>query len=391
METTVMMNNIIALCGMIFVAFLSWERVVSNRNRKKLQHVIHVNGTRGKSTTVRLITAGLQAGGWRVFCKTTGTAPMIIDSQNTQRPVLRRGQANIREQLSVMAKAVKDGAQVLVVECMAISPNLQYASQHKMLKADIGVITNVRRDHTDVMGESLEEICRSMCSTIPRKGTLFTGEKELFNRIKDFSEKMVTKAFGAWPSGDEPTWNFPENISLALAVCGHLNVEREIALKGMAGYQPDPYALSIWKLSNGALFVNGMSINDVDSATIVYNMITDQYASVIRYKVLLLNNRADRGFRTQDMLMLAWNLAPNEIWLLGSVRKLIARKIEKRMPNTLVRAFKNADAVDINGLCEGAFVFAAGNIAGPGKDLIERIKKESEQIVWRSRHPGYCC
>ena len=36
--------------------------------------------------------------------------------------------------------AKKEGAQVLVIECMAVDPRLQYAAQHQILQADIGVV-----------------------------------------------------------------------------------------------------------------------------------------------------------------------------------------------------------------------------------------------------------
>ena len=51
------------------------------RHRARLRAVplrIHVAGTRGKSTTTRLIAAGLRAGGRRVLAKTTGSEPRLI-------------------------------------------------------------------------------------------------------------------------------------------------------------------------------------------------------------------------------------------------------------------------------------------------------------------------
>ncbi len=60
-----------ALC----LIYLSGERLLADRYRKKLVHIVHVNGIRGKSTVTRLIGAGLAAGGLRVMTKTTGTLP----------------------------------------------------------------------------------------------------------------------------------------------------------------------------------------------------------------------------------------------------------------------------------------------------------------------------
>ena len=107
----------------------------------------------------RMIDGGLRAGGWKVFCKTTGTVPMVIGVDGTARPLVRRGRANISEQVRVLHRAVREGAQILVIECMAVDPALQAVSQHRMVRADIGVITNVRLDHTAEMGPTLEEIC----------------------------------------------------------------------------------------------------------------------------------------------------------------------------------------------------------------------------------------
>lgn len=136
----------------VLLAGLLLEQRQALRDRARLEHIVHVNGIRGKSTVTRLIDAGLRAGGLRVFCKTTGTVPMTIGTCGTERPLLRRGRANIKEQLSVLRRAAAEDAQILVVECMAVDPALQAVAQHKMLRADVGVITNVRLDHTAEMG-----------------------------------------------------------------------------------------------------------------------------------------------------------------------------------------------------------------------------------------------
>ena len=49
------------------------EVILHRRTLAKLPIRVHVNGTRGKTSVVRLIAAGLRAGGLRVCAKTTGS------------------------------------------------------------------------------------------------------------------------------------------------------------------------------------------------------------------------------------------------------------------------------------------------------------------------------
>jgi poly-gamma-glutamate synthase PgsB/CapB len=139
------------LSGILICLF--FERQWAKQHRTKLKHVVYVNGTRGKTSVARLIDAGLRRGGYRVFCKTTGTVPLVIDVENREWPLKRYGKANIREQLKILKMAARNSAEILVCECMAITPELQRVSQDDMLNSDIGVITNVRMDHSEVMGD----------------------------------------------------------------------------------------------------------------------------------------------------------------------------------------------------------------------------------------------
>ena len=97
-----------ALLGALFslyLLYLLWGAHAVRIARKKLAHVVHVNGTRGKSTVSRLIEAGLREGGMRVFCKTTGTDPLTIDVNGCEEPIRRQGKANIKEQITILRRA----------------------------------------------------------------------------------------------------------------------------------------------------------------------------------------------------------------------------------------------------------------------------------------------
>jgi len=52
---------------------------------------IHVGGTRGKTTVCRLIAAGLRSEGVRTLAKTTGTDPLLILPDGTERAWRRAG------------------------------------------------------------------------------------------------------------------------------------------------------------------------------------------------------------------------------------------------------------------------------------------------------------
>lgn len=348
--------------------------------RRSLPHVVHVNGTRGKSTTCRLIDAGLRAGGLRVFTKTTGTDPMTLEVDGRELPIIRRGKANIKEQIGILKKAAQQQAQVLVVECMAIQPELQYTAQHRILQADVGVITNVRRDHTDVMGQTLPEICTALCNTVPRGGILFTGEEHLAQQMAGAAKTLGSQFVAVRPRGDEPEFDFPENIALALAVCEHLGVDRDTALEGMRHYKRDPYALTLHRI-HGSVWINGLSINDIQSTCMVWEQTAEKYELRQRKLILLVNNRADRGSRTQDMLQVCLALKPQEIWLLGASRSYMQRGLARHLPDAQVTWFARAQDLDFSGLDQNCAVFAVGNIAGEGRALMERVRKEGIAFV----------
>ena len=68
--------------SILYIFYVIIERLLINYYRKKIPLIIHINGIRGKSTTTRLIDAGLRNCGLKVFSKTTGTVPTMINTNN---------------------------------------------------------------------------------------------------------------------------------------------------------------------------------------------------------------------------------------------------------------------------------------------------------------------
>lgn len=355
----------------LLLAYLAAERLMAGTYRKRLAHVVHVNGIRGKSTVTRLIGAGLQAGGYRVMTKTTGTLPMVIDPDGHETLIRRRGPASIGEQTRLLRRAVKAGANVLVVECMAIDPRLQFICQHRILRADIGVITNVRHDHTDVMGDTLPEIAEALMNTVPKNGVLLTADEAFFGVMEKRAAALSSRAVLARYGTEETPSGFPENEALALSVLKELGVDKETATRGMAAYHPDPYAFCSLPFGSN-VFLNALSSNDVDSTERVYRMAREKLPADMPL-VLLINDRADRPERTRQMLLLAQRLCPASVLLLGDHQAYLRRALARALPDTPVRRLRNAEALGEND-CKHSCILAVGNIKNEGMRLMNRLR-----------------
>lgn len=271
---------------------------------------IHVNGTRGKSSVTRLIGAALREGGIPTITKVTGTYPRLILENGVEVGIYRKAGANIIEQLSIVKFASKRKAQAIVMECMAIQPQYQWITENKMLHSTIGVITNVRLDHIDVMGYTLPEIAEALGNTIPRKQNLFTSEKILFDKLKQMSDKKNTRIHFADENiiTDEEMNGFnyiehKENVALALVISEHLGIERSIALKGMYKALPDAGALKLSRVSlfnKTIYFFNAFAANDPQSSLMIWQKIKTDIG-LKGSRIIILNTRQDRLDRAKQL------------------------------------------------------------------------------------------
>lgn len=286
---------ILLACLIVLVALGLMERAAARRARAAVPTRIHVNGTRGKSTVTRLIAAALREAGIPAIAKVTGTAPRLIRPDGSERPIARYAPANIREQAWLLRQARRAGARVLVAECMAVRPELQWASEHEMVRATIGVITNARLDHTEAMGSTAEEVAQSLANGIPRGAVLVTGDTrfaEIFAaRCRALGTRLVIARDGAEDLAGEALW-IREDTAIALAVARELGISDDVALKGMANAAPDPGAatMGIEKVAGyDVRWFDATAANDPESL----DLLTDsQPAAVIIY-----NHRADRPGR----------------------------------------------------------------------------------------------
>ena len=289
-----------------------WRTAVRGHHRRldQLGVRIHVNGIRGKSTVTRLVAAVLREGGYVAVAKTTGSAARVIGPNGHETPIRRRGAATINEQIDVVAKHVSSGVDALVIECMAVRPLYQQYSQDFMVRSDITIITNVREDHQEEMGETLEEIADSLANTTPQGGVVITAEdrEHLRERLAMHAEARASRLVHADPASvadaDMAGFDhvqFKENVAIGLEVARLLGIPRRRAIEGMWKAVPDVGVVRLrWYPIRGrrVLWIPLFAANDRESVISTFATLSAQFppgAPVIG----LLNNRVDRGRRAE--------------------------------------------------------------------------------------------
>ncbi|TGM37921.1 poly-gamma-glutamate synthase PgsB [Leptospira biflexa] len=383
---------------LVLILYYTIEVILHKRTLKKFKHRIHVNGTRGKSSVTRLIRAGLASSGSLVFAKTTGTLARMIFPDGSEKSISRFGKPTILEQIKILKKANESGASIVILECMALEPRYQWASEGQILQSDIGVITNIREDHLEVMGPNLIDVAKTLLSACPVNGTLVVGPSEFEDKIEDVCLDRNTKAILIKEAEIEsiteeeilkfPYWEHKENVYLALKVCSLLGVERNKALEAMWKVTPDPGALSVLPIhffGKDFIYVNAMAANDPSSTKFIWTSTLNRYPQ-IQKRFILFHTREDRPERTKQLT--------KEIANWGDYDAVILIGTSTSLAFQYLKSFSQADVpiyvwehLSLDGIFESllsilpkqSLVFGIGNIVGLGMELSLYLKNRSEQ------------
>ncbi len=400
----------IALVSISLLVFIYgvFEKYLHQKKLKSIPIRIHVNGTRGKSTVTRLIAAGLRAADFKVVAKTTGSAARLIFEDGAETPIKRRGSPNIFEQVKIVSEAAKRGAQALVIECMAVHPETQWVSEHSMLKSTIGVITNIRADHLDVMGPTLQDVALALSGTIPTNGQLVTTDGQFLPVIREVAAERKTTvhivdadeiAQRCLPA--DLSHHFTENIACALKVCELLGVDQEVALRGMSTMTDDPGALKVFVLrynEHYVYFVNAFAANDVTSTQLIFQLCFEMPELKGLPILALMNNRFDRQQRTRELcsLIATWPEL-QKLVLVGEAsylaKHLLVKKGFERSRILDLTRYDARQALSrvLNEVSSDTMIFALGNIKGIGWEIIDYFEENGELVYdcSSSRHWHY--
>ncbi|MBM4400074.1 MAG: poly-gamma-glutamate synthase PgsB [Candidatus Cloacimonetes bacterium] len=366
------------------------------RNVKAIPIRIHVNGTRGKSSVTRLIAAGLRAGGKVTVAKTTGTLPRVILPDGREAAIIRLMGANIIEQKYIFRHALELKPDAIVIECMAVNPVFQWITERQFVRSTIGVITNCRADHIDLMGSTVQSVTMSLSNTLPPHGICYTSEHHYFNILKSMADKYHTKIYQIRPTDvtTEELAKFhyiehAENVQLALAVCAEAGIRRDVALKGMQESHPDAGALTKYRIvdhGKAINFYNVFAANDPDSSAFIINMVTGHLADV--EKIIIINSRADRYFRSQQLVDAVKPLDYSYLFLTGEIPdKIESYALHHGIPkNKIVALGSPIPEVIYNKVLEltktESHVIGIGNIAGHvwyGAQIVAHFKHKMKQ------------
>lgn len=388
--------EVLSLATAGLVGFGAAEVWSHRRRLRRIPTRVHVSGTRGKSSVTRLMAAGLREAGIRTAAKTTGTLARVILPDARELPVFRPAGANVIEQVRIIDALADLDLQALVMECMALQPWLHWVCENKLVRATLGVITNARPDHLDVMGPTSVDVAKALAGMIPVKGVLVTAEQEHIGVFEHAAKDRGTRLVQVAPEEidritEEDMAGFRyvehrENVALSLKALGELGVDREVGLVGMQKTPPDPGALMEWELEffgRHIVFVNAFAANDAQSTTTVWNMATSRHPGV-KQTIAVFNLRADRPSRTEQLAEATFWRDADHVVLMGTGAYVFARAAAKQGMD--VSRFTYADNRPIGdifesilGLCgEHTLVVGLANIGGPGLRLVEYFRNRAK-------------
>jgi poly-gamma-glutamate synthase PgsB/CapB len=360
-----------ALAGCIL-----WQGIMAWRHRRALRSIpvrIHVAGTRGKSTTTRLIAAALRASGRRVVAKTTGSEPRLILPDGREEIWPRRGPASIREQMRFVKRAAQLGADTIVVECMAIRPELVFASERHLIKATTTVITNARADHLEDIGESQEASAQALTWSICANGQLVMTTEAASRSLLQRAKACGTSGTVVDTTGLNP---IAADRALAMAVATAHSVPAAIAERAMDAAALDPgnfHERTLTIDGKPVRFANAFSCNDVDSLKLLWSTVDTGERPVV-----LLNARRDRPLRTQRFLAFLTAQVPMPLlFVVGDPLAIrlarragfgpeAVRQLRARLPDGALRELAAS-------VSSGGVIWGVGNYQGFGARLTAEL------------------
>jgi gamma-polyglutamate synthase len=368
--------------GLLVLVLESW---ILARARSRIPIRVLVTGTRGKSSVVRLIHHALIQNGLTAVGKTTGSAARFLPPEAREQPIRRHGRVSILEQRGVLLQAARLSSQALVIEAMAVDPEVAEAETALIIRPTHVVVTNARVDHVDAAGGTVASVAEALACSIPANVPVYIPESELAGDagavFRSTGGRIVAVAQPEEQLLDSDVASpiFGGNAALASRVCEDLGVSREDIMRTFRAAPPDPGALRIhYAQPSDTVIVNAFAANDPLSTEMTLRASYARHPEIAsRQVVIAMNIRSDRADRTQLWLNYLkdspfWTM--NSIIVLGDHAQSVAvARILKRevcVPVYYPRFRKAAKVSEfLLSVANHGLMLCIGNLAGMGERL----------------------
>jgi poly-gamma-glutamate synthase PgsB/CapB len=381
----ILMILLITITSLFYLSLLFLEQIQINRSLQKLPLRITVSGTRGKSSTVRMIASILNQSGIRTFAKTTGSEPACIRPDGSVKKIRRRG-ITILEQKKILKFAIKNKAECIVTEIMSIQPENHRIESQKILKPHITLFTNFYPDHLENLEDNRMENWEVFSSDIYKKSKIFLHNSPGIERLienakeKDCCITLCNKldAASIYPKIKSGPALYPENIDLIYELCKQLKIKEENIILGINKTVFDIGEFKIWELqSKNLIAVNAFGANDPKSTLITLSK-TLKILETLKVPVNgFLNLRTDRPGRTLqwiDHFQKYKKPLFSRLFIHGGHTEVFKRKV----PGAVIirKGTVNQIIQQLHSDNDKSILFCFGNISGTGQKIINYFSKK---------------
>lgn len=322
------------------------------------EYRVLVTGSRGKSSLVRLIAAGIAAAGLAVRGRITGVLPREIGSAGERR-IVRNAPGHV-EEMRWWLRQIPPATEAVVMENSTVHPDLQGLAV-QWLRPSLTVWTNAREDHQDAWGCGHEAAVDALLRGVPDDGTLLlSGELGRSGYVMKRLERRhcpVIVSDDAEAGGRDYR---SANLALASAALSALGLGSAEAVTAMRDLPPDVADFRVFLPDERTSLASAFSANDPASTEALFALLGWREDDTS----LLFSDRADR--RARRMAFAPFLARPwQEVRMLGG----------------------DADPDELMTWMRGRRVFGCGNVAGAPLELLARLEREGCKWIFSPTPP----
>jgi len=278
---------------------------------------IVVSGTRGKSTTVKLLHKYLYNRlGLNILSKISGKKSYLL--YNDKKFNYYRDRKNPFIEREIFDNINMFNADINIIENQAIDPVI-VRHINKILSPRYILLTNFRRDHIERYGNTREEVVERFALTIPREPIVLVSDDKYNNKFESLVSNKVIKV--------EPMKEiFTEALVLTdtmLQMLTGQGVSKEDIVKYLEKIE-NRYKFKETKYFK---YLNGAGLNDIDSTKLVLDKLKPSDLT------LIMNVRKDRWSRSVSFIELFNDdsIDIDKVCLVGNDAQTIKKHIKREV------------------------------------------------------------